>query len=63
MEAVVFLMGLAVGWLIARFYYTFVTGHWGSWDWFDNRLWKWIHRGFCHMCPRKHYCLKWKEMK
>jgi hypothetical protein len=64
MEVVVFLMGWAFGHIVARFYYAFSTTHWGSWDWFKgNRLWLWVHRGLCHICPRKHYCLKWKEMK
>lgn len=56
-------MAFALGFLIARAYYTFFPKDWGSWGWSKHPWWVAYHKLCCKLCPRKHHCEEWAKRR
>lgn len=58
------IIAFIIGNLTTRIYYARIkakTDWMGSWDWSNNRLYRFIHRASCEVCPKRWYCERYKK--
>ena len=64
MDTLGLIIAFILGNLVHRVYYARIKGRtdWmGSWDWSENRFYRYLHRLSCEVCPKRWYCKRYKE--
>lgn len=64
LEATVLFMAFVLGVVTQRIYTARVKGFTelgASWGWSSNRYFRWLHRIYCELCPRRRYCKRYRE--
>ncbi|NIO36722.1 hypothetical protein GTO27_03360 [Candidatus Bathyarchaeota archaeon] len=64
MDVIVVLGAFVFGVLVERVY----SARWkgftklgASWGWSDNQFYRWLHRVYCELCPRRICCERYKR--
>lgn len=58
------IIAFIIGNLTTRIYYARIktrTDWMGSWNWSENKLYRYLHRVSCEFCPKRWYCERYKE--
>ena len=64
MDLIVVFLAFTAGVLVERIFlarYEGFTKLGDSWEFSDNRLYRFLHRIYCELCPRRLYCEKYKK--
>ena len=57
------ILGFLVGCIWTRTYYARInirTDWMRSWDWSDNKFYRWLHQVNCELCPKHWYCPRYE---
>lgn len=64
MDLTILVLAFALGVIAERFFLARQKGFTElgtSWGFSDSRLYRFLHRIYCELCPRRSYCVRYKK--